>query len=111
MLLKLNPDSWQWILLSVFAVWRLTTLLCYEAGPFHLVTKFRVLLYKIKMGSLIDCFHCTGFWMSVLFVLSVYRLSPVMILLIPGVAGGVSVIERSLNNFSTQKENMDHDED
>lgn len=111
MLLKLNPDSWQWILLSIFAVWRLTTLLCYEAGPFHLVTKFRKLLYKIKMGSLIDCFHCTGIWISVLFVLSIYQLSPAMIVLIPGVAGGVSVIEKVVNNFSTQKENTHYDED
>jgi Protein of unknown function (DUF1360) len=111
MLLQLNTDNWLWMIMSILAVWRLTTLICYEAGPFSIITKLRLLLYKMKMGSLIDCFHCTSIWISVFLVLAVYRLSPEMILLMPAVAGATSVIERGLNNFSQSKENTAYDKD
>lgn len=96
MLFNLTAQNFFWLLISIFSVWRLTTLVCYEAGPFNVVTRLRKFFYKVKMGSLIECFHCTSFWMSVIFVAVAYKWSTEIILLIPGIAGAVSILQKAL---------------
>lgn len=96
MLLKVNPDQWLWLIISILAVWRLTSFICFDAGPFGVMTKIRVLLYKLKLGKLIDCFHCAAVWISIVITFCVYSFSVAILFLIFAIAGGASVIEKSI---------------
>lgn len=109
--MQANPDHWLWLLVSILTVWRLTTLICYEDGPFRIMNKTRAALYKIRLGSLIDCFHCTAFWISIIIVLVLYKLSFSQVFLIPSCAGGASVIERLLSYFSTSNHEIKDEND
>ncbi|MGC4101578.1 DUF1360 domain-containing protein [Ferruginibacter sp.] len=110
MLLKIDPGNALWLLISILVVWRLTTLICYEAGPFNCITKLRWLFYKLKMGSLIECFHCAAVWLSMLTIITVYHMEWKSIFLIFAVAGGASIIEKITLYFSTIKQDTDHEQ-
>ncbi len=109
MLLNINHDSWFWLVVTILSVWRITTLICYEKGPFDSMTKLRIFFYKIKLGSLIDCFHCTSMWLSILFCLLIYQLSFSILFLIFATAGGASIIENiQLNHHTHDQSNEDN---
>src|SRR6185312_5040956 len=95
MMLKVNPDQWLWLIISILAVWRLTSFICFDAGPFDIMTKMRIVLYKLKLGKLIDCFHCAAIWVSIVITLCVYSFTLHILLLIFAIAGGTSLIEKS----------------
>ena len=94
MLLKINPDQWLWLMIAILAVWRLTSFICFDAGPFSIMTKTRILLYKLKLGKLIDCFHCAAVWVSIVITLCVYSFSAAIVFLVFAIAGGASIIEK-----------------
>ena len=108
MLLRFEPEQWFWLVISILVVWRLTTLICYEAGPFGMMIKLRMALYRAKLGNLVDCFHCCSMWVAMAITLSIYKLHYTTIFLWLAIAGGTSVIERFLSNNSNQSnENND----
>lgn len=82
---------------SVLATWRITALVAYESGPFRSLEALRRLLVVIRLGRLVSCFHCLGFWLAALVALIVYRWEPPVILLWLALAGAVSIIERWLS--------------
>lgn len=96
MLLHAEPEAWIWLCLSVLAVWRMTRMLCYERGPFHLFVHARRLLFRMHMGGVVSCFHCAAVWVSAAAVVMIYDPLPVSVLLVVGVAGGASVLEIAL---------------
>lgn len=55
------------LILSALAVFRLSELVAYDKGPFHIFKRLRNLF---PQGSLIDemleCIYCTGIWSSLL---------------------------------------------
>jgi Protein of unknown function (DUF1360) len=85
-----------WLLLTILAVWRVTALLAYEAGPFGIFVSFRRGLVKLGLGRLVGCFYCLSVWINcaALLVFPLTRATPLVIL---GVAGAVAVIERLLS--------------
>lgn len=85
-----------WVLLSVFAAWRVTAFVCYEAGPFDLGTRLRRVLAASGLARVVTCFHCVGAWVSLALTCSVFELRWLTLLLAAAVAGGVSALERSL---------------
>ena len=85
-----------WVLVVVFAAWRVTAFVCYEAGPFDLGTRLRRILASAGLARMVTCFHCTGVWVSLALTMAVFELRWVTLLLAAAVAGGVSVLERSL---------------
>jgi hypothetical protein len=91
-----RPDELVWLLLTVLAVWRLTALLAYEAGPFGIFVSLRRGLVRIGFGNLVACFHCLSLWMSCGAVL-IFPLSATTPIVILGVAGAVAIIERLLS--------------
>ena len=95
----LNCDFQNWLALvvTILSVWRLTSLLCYEAGPFGVLSRLRGMLYRMRLGSIIECFHCLSVWVAAVLVLFVYQLQPTSLLLIFATAGGASIIERTLS--------------
>ena len=82
---------------SVLATWRITAQVAYESGPFRSLEALRRLLVTIRLGRLVSCFHCLGFWLAALVALIVYRWEPPLILLWLALAGAVSIIERWLS--------------
>ena len=93
MIVRASSSSGLWVALSVLAAWRLTALLCYEDGPFHLLVHFRRRLYSLRLGSLMDCFHCAALWLSAVVASAVFPWSAEWPFLALAVAGGVSLLE------------------
>lgn len=87
--------------LSVLATWRITALVAYESGPFRSLEALRRLLVVIRLGRLVSCFHCLGFWIAAIVVLIVYRWEPPVILVWLALAGAVSIIERWLGGTTS----------
>jgi hypothetical protein len=85
----------------VLAAWRLTALIAYESGPFHVFAHVRRLLVRIRLAQLVTCFHCLALWMTAAVVLAVYELTPWTVLLWVAAAGAVSIIERWLGGAMT----------
>jgi hypothetical protein len=94
MLYTLAPHDWLWFVVGTLAVWRVTVLVCFDAGPFELLTALRRLFYRLHLGSLVDCFDCTALWVGAGFVLLMYRPTLISFLLLLGMAGGASLLER-----------------
>jgi len=95
-----QPYEFVWLLLTVLAVWRVTALIAYEAGPFDLLVALRRGLVRIGLGRLVGCFYCLSIWTScaVVLVFPVDRNTPLVIL---GIAGAVAIIERALTGAPT----------
>jgi hypothetical protein len=91
-----HPDDPIWLLLTILAVWRVTALVAYEAGPFDVFVRLRRGLVKVGLARLVGCFYCLSLWISCAAVL-VFPLTPATPLVILGVAGGVAIIERMLS--------------
>ena len=96
MLLRANPDVWIWLVLVSLAVWRVATLICFEAGPFDLLVHARRIGYRIGLGRVLECFHCTALWTSAVLVVLVYVPSLSSVLLVLASAGAASLLERAL---------------
>ena len=109
MLLQIDPECWYWLVISILVVWRLTILICYETGPFSLMVKIRMILYRLKLGSLIDCFHCAAVWISILITLVIYKPGIKSTFLIFAIAGGTSIIEKLLFYFSNLNEEKNNE--
>jgi len=56
-----------YLILSVFAVWRLTHLFNKEDGPFDIIFLIRKKAGNSVVGKLMDCFYCLSIWMALPF--------------------------------------------
>ena len=56
-----------YLVLSVFAVWRLTHLLNKEDGPFDIIFLIRKKAGNRIWGQLLDCFYCLSIWIALPF--------------------------------------------
>lgn len=110
MWLKESPQEWFWLLVSILTVWRLTYMLCYEAGPYNVLSKIRRVFYKAGLGKLIDCFHCTSVWISLICTVAIYKPCAESVILFLAIAAGASIIEKITLYFSISKEET-NDED
>lgn len=97
-------DNWIWLILSTLAVWRLTTLICHESGPFNVMTAIRRLAYHLRLKALIECFDCAAVWISAIIVLLAYRPRWLSIILVLAVSGGASIIERLVSGPNPEME-------
>ena len=110
MWLKENFNDWFWLLISILTVWRLTSMLCYEAGPFDLLSKIRKIFYKVGLGKLIDCFHCTSVWISLICTIAVYKPHAESLFLFLAIAAGASIIEKiTFYIYNSKDETNDED--
>ena len=58
---------WYWFTLGALAVWRIAHLLNAEDGPWDALTRLRRAAGAGVWGSLLDCFYCLTFWISLPF--------------------------------------------
>ena len=56
-----------YLVLSVFAVWRLIHLFGKEDGPFDIIFLLRRKAGNGFFGKLMDCFYCLSIWMALPF--------------------------------------------
>ncbi|MCP4582070.1 MAG: DUF1360 domain-containing protein [candidate division Zixibacteria bacterium] len=103
MIFNAEPLNLFIFVLSSLAAWRLTLALCFEEGPFGSLLFLRKVLYRIKLNKLIDCPHCTGFWISLIVVLAVYRIQSYSVLLVLAVSGAVSLLHKLTQVDSEQE--------
>lgn len=110
MVLQVAFRDWFWLILSILSTWRISVLICFEAGPFQCMTALRKVLYRMRLGSLIDCFHCTSFWIAIIISLLVYTITVNSILLAIAIAGGASILEKALHYGTQQQDPYTGDE-
>ena len=53
-----------YVILSIFAVWRLTHMLGKEDGPFDVFYLIRKKAGAGFFGNLLDCFYCISIWIA-----------------------------------------------
>lgn len=99
-----DHSSWFWFLVTILVVWRITTLVCYESGPFKVLVEYRRLMFRIGLGNMISCFHCTAVWISAIVIALVYPIGAPSLILAIAVAGGASIIETRLAGQSSRGE-------
>ena len=99
-----SPDSAVWFLLVVLAVWRVTSLLCYEEGPFRIATRFRGWLVRVGLGGVITRFHCSALWVSIVVGAVLFEWTARAPVAIVAAAGAVSIIERWLGGRRVEEE-------
>lgn len=96
MALHVDPGDWSVFVLTALAGWRLARLLHYDKGPFGLMIIIRRLLYGLRLGAVIDCFHCGAVWIAIALVIVVFEPDRRSILLAAALAGAISVLEQYL---------------
>jgi len=103
-ILRIETTSVFGFVLSALAAWRVTTLLCYDSGPFNSLTLLRRLFYRTGLKALVDCFHCTAFWVSAALVLAVYAPTRTSILLVISLAAAVSLVQNVAGRVAAETE-------
>jgi hypothetical protein len=58
-----------YLVLSAFAVWRLTHLLAKEDGPWDMIYHIRKAAGAGFFGNLLDCFYCLSIWIALPFAI------------------------------------------
>jgi hypothetical protein len=96
MILNVDSGNWIWLVLTTLAVWYVTMAVCYLDGPRQLFTGLRRFIYRLHLGGVVECPFCAAFWLALIAVLLIYRVSGDSIVLTLAVAGGVSLLERLL---------------
>ena len=89
MAFHIEVSSGFWLVVSILATWRLTSLLHYERGPWGLLEFSRQALSRTGFRGLVECFHCAGIWCALGVVALLYRPSATWIPLVFAVAGGL----------------------
>lgn len=90
----------EWLVVGILAVWRITHLLALEDGPFDAVLRLRMALGNGKLGHLLDCFYCLSLWVSlaIAFGVQAMTVTPTLVatlLLWPALSGGAVLLQRA----------------
>lgn len=94
--LRQIPDSVVLLLAICWLVaWRMTAMLCYEAGPYKIFSTARKALQRANI-RILGCFHCTGFWISCVIALIAFGFQWTAAAVAVAVSGAVSMTERFL---------------
>jgi len=86
--------KWYFLLLSLFAAWRVTHLLQAEDGPFEIIYRLRRILGNSLLGKMMDCFNCLSIWISIPFGYFLGNSLMEKILLWLALSGGSIILER-----------------
>ena len=84
----------EWIVLGVLAVWRVTSLLQAEDGPWDLSARLRRVAGAGHLGRLLDCFYCLSLWVAIPIVFLIEYGWRGRILLWLGLSGGAILLQR-----------------
>jgi hypothetical protein len=91
-------NDWYRLVLGVLVTWRLTHLLHAEAGPWQLLSRFRVAVSRINvLRQMIECFYCLSLWVAAPFGYLLGESWTERLLLIPALSAGAILLERVTN--------------
>ncbi len=85
--------DWFWLAVNILVAWRVSRMICYDSGPFALIVALRRLLYRLGLGTLIECYHCLALWVALIQVLLLYQLAIESLVIWIAVAAGASIVE------------------
>jgi hypothetical protein len=97
-------NSSLWIVLCWLAVWQITAYLCYERGPFDVLTRLRGVLAQFGLQRLFQCFHCSVLWVSFFLVGGLFEWRWSTLVLVLAIAGAASITERWLGGTPSDEE-------
>src|SRR5437667_1310600 len=86
--------SFEWLLLGVLCVWRLTHLLVAEDGPWRSLAVLRAAAGGGFWGALLDCFYCLSLWVSLPLALLIGTNWAERLALWPALSAGAILLER-----------------
>jgi hypothetical protein len=100
MVLHLDPGNWTFFVMTALAGWRLARLLRDDAGPFGLMVAVRRVLYHLRLGAVVECVHCAAVWIAIGLTVVVFEPDRRSVLVVLGLAGAMSMLERHLEGQS-----------
>lgn len=84
-----------WLVLGTLVVWRVTSLLYAEDGPWDLLARLRQRLARGIFGGLLDCFYCLSLWVAAPLAWVIGAGTLERILLWPALSAGAILLERA----------------
>jgi hypothetical protein len=100
-MLTSNPWDLRVFVLVSFAVWRFTSLIVYDSGPFDVMTRLRRRLVRARLGVFATCFDCVSIWVSIALVTFAYSPGAHWLVLVAAVAGVTQLLELRYRPYST----------
>ncbi len=87
-------SEFDWIVIGILALWRVTHLLAVESGPGDLIGKARRLAGTGSLGELVSCFYCLSVWLAAPLAYLLAENWPHRLLLWPALSAGAILLER-----------------
>lgn len=100
-----------YLILSVFAVWRITHLLNKEDGPFDIIFQIRKSAGDNFFGKMMDCFYCLSIWTALPFGLWLGTNWLEKILTWLALSGAAALLEQATSDKHTDDETPTYYED
>lgn len=84
------------LLIGILATWRISALLCFDAGPFDIFQRLRDLAERWEfLSGLLGCLWCTSMWVGfyvALFMITVWKLPYYWLALLPFAFSGGAIL-------------------
>jgi hypothetical protein len=93
-------------ILAALAIWRLTSLLAHEDGPWNIIRKFRRSLRSWHLGEVVSCFYCLSVWIALPFAWFVGGTPVEIVVVWWALSGAAILLERVTdyrNNFGLEE--------
>jgi hypothetical protein len=100
-----------YLILSVFAVWRITHLLNKEDGPFDVIFHIRKKAGESFIGKMLDCFYCLSIWIALPFGLWLGTNWIEKILVWLALSGAAALLEQATSGKDKDNETPTYYED
>jgi hypothetical protein len=100
-----------YLVLSVFAVWRLTHLIGKEDGPFDIIFSVRKKAGNSFFGKLMDCFYCLSIWIALPFGIWLGQNWIEKILVWFALSGAAALLEQATSKQNDSPDPPDYVED
>ena len=101
-----------YLVLSVFAVWRITHLFSKEDGPFDMIYAIRKKAGAGFFGKLLDCFYCCSVWIALPFGIWLGNSVAEKLLCWAAISGAACLMEQATMKHENKNNNeTDYNED
>jgi Protein of unknown function (DUF1360) len=86
-----------WLVLGILTVWRITSFLQAEDGPWDIVIRVRKFVGEGFWGELLDCFYCLSVWIAARIAHLLGQSRTERALLWPSLSAAAILLERVTN--------------
>ena len=99
-----------YLILSIFAVWRITYLFNKEDGPFNIIFLIRKKAGQGFFGKLMDCFYCLSVWIALPFGIWLGQIWIEKILVWLALSGAACLLEQATAKNNSDDTPMYHED-